>query len=182
MYLYWPVEAQHVCMHAGLFHGTECNTKDAVIVCCCGWCASSTDTCIQAHVHSLTRHLYKRLSGMKHSNGAPLCEIFGRHDHPAPEEVQGGIVNFELKDPQGRIVSYKLVEQEAANAGFHIRTGAQTFRFVQHSAFCYELDRAMKNPNTGTRCDLGQCTRIVLHLPMHRNPLRAWHTVIMRVK
>ena len=75
-------------------------------------------------MHSQTRHLYTRLAGMKHSNGEPLCEIFGRHEHPAPEQVQGGILNFEVKDPEGRIVSYKLVEKEAASQGFHIRTGA----------------------------------------------------------
>jgi molybdenum cofactor sulfurtransferase len=60
---------------------------------------------------------------MKHSNGKPLCEIFGRHTHPATEQVQGGIVNFEVRDPEGRVISYRRVEKEAASAGFHIRTG-----------------------------------------------------------
>ena len=84
-------------------------------------------------MHSLTRHLYTRLAGMKHSNGEPLCEIFGRHEHPAPEQVQGGVLNFEVKDPEGRIVSYKLVEKEAALQGFHIRTGVTSRTAALHS-------------------------------------------------
>jgi molybdenum cofactor sulfurtransferase len=82
---------------------------------------------IQAHVHALTRYLFTRLSALKHGNGTPLLEIFGNHGHPSPEEVQGGIVNFEVMDPDGLIVSYRLVEEEAAKAGFHIRTGATPF-------------------------------------------------------
>ena len=74
---------------------------------------------------------------MQHSNGAPLCEIFGRHDHPAPEQVQGGIVNFEVRDPEGTIVSYKLVEREAASAGFHIRTGAIWCTVVLNTTACH---------------------------------------------
>lgn len=78
---------------------------------------------IQAHVHALTRHLFRRLDGMRHANGAPLVQIFGKHRHPAPEAVQGGIVNFEVLDADGAVVSYRLIEKEAADAGFHIRTG-----------------------------------------------------------
>lgn len=79
---------------------------------------------IQAHVHALTRHLFRRLDGMRHTNGAPLLQIFGKHRHPAPEAVQGGIVNFEVLDAEGNVVSYRLIEKESADAGFHIRTGA----------------------------------------------------------
>lgn len=79
---------------------------------------------IQSHVHALTRHLFTRLAAMRHATGKPLVQIFGKHRHPAPEEVQGGIVNFEVLDPEGEVRSYREVEAEAATAGFHIRTGA----------------------------------------------------------
>lgn len=79
---------------------------------------------IQDHVHALTRHAYSRLSALRHANGAPLLEIFGNHRHPSPRDVQGGIINFEVLDPAGEVVSYRLVEREAAAAGFHIRTGS----------------------------------------------------------
>jgi len=39
--------------------------------------------------------------------------------------VQGPIINFSLKSPQGETLSYKAFEEEAADAGFHLRTGAE---------------------------------------------------------
>lgn len=40
-------------------------------------------------------------------------------------QVQGGIVNFEVLRPDGSVFSYKTFEREAAEAGFHVRTGAE---------------------------------------------------------
>ena len=81
---------------------------------------------IQKHVHALTRHLYARLSALRHGNGAPLAVIFGAHDHANPRAAQGAIVNFEVLDPAGALVSYRTVEKSAADAGFHIRAGARS--------------------------------------------------------
>ncbi|EFJ44557.1 hypothetical protein VOLCADRAFT_64703 [Volvox carteri f. nagariensis] len=78
---------------------------------------------IQAHVACLTEWLYSRLASLRHSNGAPMLAIFGKHH--MPNHRQGGIVNFELLKPDGSIFSYKTVEKEAAGAGFHLRTGAE---------------------------------------------------------
>jgi molybdenum cofactor sulfurtransferase len=39
--------------------------------------------------------------------------------------VQGGILNFEVLRPDGSVFSYKTFEREAADAGFHVRTGAE---------------------------------------------------------
>jgi molybdenum cofactor sulfurtransferase len=80
-------------------------------------------TAVHDHVHSLTRHAYERLAALKHTNGAPMLTIFGAHDHQEPEAVQGGIINFEVLDCDGELVSYRTVEKEAADAGFHIRAG-----------------------------------------------------------
>ena len=79
---------------------------------------------IQSHVGSLTQYLYKELSALKHSNGRPMLEIFGKHGRQDSGRVQGGIVNFELLKPSGGVLSYKTFELEAAKAGFHVRTGA----------------------------------------------------------
>jgi molybdenum cofactor sulfurtransferase len=87
---------------------------------------------IQAHVHALTRHLFTRLEHLSHSSGAPLAEVFGRHRHPDAASMQGAIVNFEILDPQGVTVSYKLVEREAARAGFHVRTGLRSLLACAH--------------------------------------------------
>ncbi len=40
-------------------------------------------------------------------------------------QVQGGIINFELRSPSGQPMSYKTFEREASEAGFHLRTGAE---------------------------------------------------------
>jgi molybdenum cofactor sulfurtransferase len=41
------------------------------------------------------------------------------------QQVQGGILNFEVLRPDGSVFSYKTFEREAADAGFHVRTGAE---------------------------------------------------------
>ncbi|KXZ42547.1 hypothetical protein GPECTOR_136g630 [Gonium pectorale] len=80
---------------------------------------------VQAHVAALTEWLYTRLASLRHSNGAPMLAIFGKHHMPNHRKVQGGILNFELLRPDGSIFSYKTFEREAATAGFHVRTGAE---------------------------------------------------------
>eukprot|EP00192_Tetraselmis_astigmatica_P006998 CAMPEP_0117665662 /NCGR_PEP_ID=MMETSP0804-20121206/9940_1 /TAXON_ID=1074897 /ORGANISM="Tetraselmis astigmatica, Strain CCMP880" /LENGTH=786 /DNA_ID=CAMNT_0005473111 /DNA_START=68 /DNA_END=2428 /DNA_ORIENTATION=- len=80
---------------------------------------------IQAHVQCLTDYLYKALKSMKHSNGNPMAVIFGKHDHPDKEKVQGGIVNFEVLGADGGVLSYREIQQAAGEAGFHLRTGAE---------------------------------------------------------
>ncbi|GIL62185.1 hypothetical protein Vafri_16451 [Volvox africanus] len=80
---------------------------------------------VQEHVACLTEWLYTRLAALRHSNGAPMLAIFGKHNMPNHRQVQGGIVNFELLKPDGSIFSYKTVEREAAGTGFHLRTGAE---------------------------------------------------------
>eukprot|EP00210_Caulerpa_lentillifera_P000805 g779.t1 len=80
---------------------------------------------IQQHVTSLTEWLYRRLNSLQHSNGRPLVKIFGKHGAPNSRDVQGGILNFELLGPNGKVLSYKSFELEAAKSGFHIRTGIE---------------------------------------------------------
>lgn len=47
------------------------------------------------------------------------------HLLPCASQVQGGILNFEVLRPDGSVFSYKTFEREAAEAGFHVRTGAE---------------------------------------------------------
>lgn len=44
---------------------------------------------IQRHVWSLTRWAYEQLSGLRHSNGAPVVRVYGKHDQD-DKAVQGG--------------------------------------------------------------------------------------------
>lgn len=80
---------------------------------------------VQSHVHSITDYLYNQLSNLQHSNGRPMLRVFGKHHYPNAREVQGGILNFEMLRPDGSVFSYKTFEREAAEAGFHVRTGAE---------------------------------------------------------
>lgn len=80
---------------------------------------------IQAHVASLTEYVYNRMSNLRHSNGKPMLQIFGKHHFNNARQVQGGILNFEVLRPDGSVFSYKTFEREAAEAGFHVRTGAE---------------------------------------------------------
>jgi hypothetical protein len=43
---------------------------------------------IQAHVACLTEWLYARLASLRHSNGAPMLAIFGKHNMPNHRQVR----------------------------------------------------------------------------------------------
>ena len=79
----------------------------------------------QAHVWSLTAWTYTQLCALMHSNGAPLVTIFGHHAAPDARKTQGGILNFEILQDDGTPVSYRSVQEASAEAGFHLRTGAE---------------------------------------------------------
>jgi molybdenum cofactor sulfurtransferase len=82
-------------------------------------------TKIQSHVAALTEWTFEAMTKLKHSNGAPMVKIFGKHGRSDQRKVQGGIINFEPLSPSGQPLSYRTFEREAAAAGFHVRTGAE---------------------------------------------------------
>lgn len=43
---------------------------------------------ISKHVWSLTRYLYEHMMELRHGNGAPVVEVYGKHDQADPK-VQG---------------------------------------------------------------------------------------------
>jgi molybdenum cofactor sulfurtransferase len=74
---------------------------------------------INAHVMRLTGTLLDQLHGLRHANGAPMVRIYG----PEGMEGRGGTVAFNLLDPQGELVDFRMVEQRANDAGISLRTG-----------------------------------------------------------
>eukprot|EP00884_Botryococcus_braunii_P001647 jgi/Botrbrau1/11483/Bobra.0360s0010.1 len=80
---------------------------------------------VQRHVAALSHYLYLQLVSLKHRNGAPVVRIFGKHNQANWQEVQGGIVNFEVLNPAGAPYSYRTFQLESAAAGIHVRTGAE---------------------------------------------------------
>ncbi|KAL6774590.1 hypothetical protein ACKKBG_A25570 [Auxenochlorella protothecoides x Auxenochlorella symbiontica] len=78
---------------------------------------------IKRHVGTLAAHLYDRVRGLRHSNGAPLLRVFGKHEDPRRAEVQAATLNFEILTPRGGIYSYRTAGVEAAAAGVYMRLG-----------------------------------------------------------
>jgi len=78
---------------------------------------------VQRHVRALTEYAYDTMSSLRHSNGAPMLKIYGKHHMPNRHEVQGGVVNFTVLRANADPLGYVQVQLESAAAGFHIRTG-----------------------------------------------------------
>jgi hypothetical protein len=67
---------------------------------------------------------------------------------------QGGILNFEVLRPDGGVFSYKTFEREAAEAGFHVRTGAEC-----NPGACYNYLGVQVKPGGGG-CWPGRAPRV----------------------
>jgi selenocysteine lyase/cysteine desulfurase len=75
---------------------------------------------IHDHVSALQAWTYSQLSALRHSNGQPLLDIFGRHDTPSRQSC---LFQFLVHAPNGSVVPAEEVEVVAAAAGVHLRTG-----------------------------------------------------------
>jgi selenocysteine lyase/cysteine desulfurase len=74
---------------------------------------------VQRRVTMLTGWLLQSLGRLKHSNGAPLVQLYG----PSGMTGRGGTVAFNFLDPAGRVVDERAVARDAAAAGISLRTG-----------------------------------------------------------
>ncbi|KAJ4461391.1 Molybdenum cofactor sulfurase [Paratrimastix pyriformis] len=77
---------------------------------------------ILAHTFALWDYTAQQMKGLKHSNGLPLVEFYGRHDTRDPHR-QGPILNFNLRKPDGSYFGYHEVSELAAQNNIHLRTG-----------------------------------------------------------
>ncbi|MEV6493710.1 aminotransferase class V-fold PLP-dependent enzyme, partial [Actinoplanes sp. NPDC051633] len=74
---------------------------------------------IRERVRALTGWLLSRLAESRHTNGNPMCRVYG----PPGPDGRGGTVAFNLLDPDGAVVDERLVAAEATKAGLSLRTG-----------------------------------------------------------
>jgi len=74
---------------------------------------------INTHLMRLTKTLIDELNDLRHSNGAPLINIYG----PEGLEDRGGTVAFNLLDPEGKTIDCRYVEEAASAADLSLRTG-----------------------------------------------------------
>ncbi|KAG2761835.1 Molybdenum cofactor sulfurase [Phytophthora cactorum] len=74
---------------------------------------------ISAHTAALRALLVDKLPGLKHWNGRPVCEIYGKTD----SEQQGPIVTCNYIRSDGSYVGYSEVHKLAEIHNIHLRTG-----------------------------------------------------------
>jgi molybdenum cofactor sulfurtransferase len=67
----------------------------------------------------LTGWLLQHLSSLRHSNGAPLVEIYG----PRDLVDRGGTIALNFHDPRGEVFNFHRIEQEASKSNISLRTG-----------------------------------------------------------
>jgi selenocysteine lyase/cysteine desulfurase len=76
---------------------------------------------IEAHVESLRAWTAPRLAALRHPGGAPLLRLFGAHGRGP--RVQSGVFAFLVLHANGSSRAAPWVQQDAAAAGLHVRSG-----------------------------------------------------------
>jgi selenocysteine lyase/cysteine desulfurase len=74
---------------------------------------------IHDRVMCLTEWLLDALTGLRHANGAPVVQIFG----PTDTSERGGTITLLMRDPDGRPIDDRRVEELANRVGISLRTG-----------------------------------------------------------
>jgi selenocysteine lyase/cysteine desulfurase len=74
---------------------------------------------IHTRVMCLAGWLLTDLTSLRHSNGAPLAQVYG----PVDGHMRGGTITMNLYDPQGQFLDHRLVEQRANAVNISLRTG-----------------------------------------------------------
>eukprot|EP00753_Platysulcus_tardus_P021037 PLAT8594.1.p1 GENE.PLAT8594.1~~PLAT8594.1.p1 ORF type:complete len:800 (-),score=345.06 PLAT8594.1:852-3251(-) len=77
---------------------------------------------VQEHTFTLIALLYSSMCDLRHYNGAPVCQVYGKHDACDPE-AQGGVLMLNLLRADGSYVGYAEVEKVASLNNIQIRTG-----------------------------------------------------------
>ncbi|MBD0318976.1 MAG: aminotransferase class V-fold PLP-dependent enzyme [Gemmatimonadetes bacterium] len=113
---------------------------------------------INQHVMRLTGRLLAELASLRHSGGAPMVRVYG----PEDSVMRGGSVAFNLIDPAGETVDFRVVEQRTNEAGVSIRTGffcnpgAAEFAFEYEDADAFRCIQTL-TPETFTLQQFSDC-------------------------
>lgn len=89
---------------------------------------------INRHVMALTGSLLDGLQALRHSNGRPVVRLYG----PPSTADRGGTVTFNVLDPDGLEVDFKVVEARANAENISIRTGCFCNPGAAEAAFHYQ--------------------------------------------
>lgn len=74
---------------------------------------------ISERVRCLTGWLLENLYALKHSNGHPMCRIYG----PVNTEMRGGTITLNFYGPDEKLLDYRRIEELANLEGISLRTG-----------------------------------------------------------
>ncbi|KAF9206670.1 hypothetical protein BGZ49_002031 [Haplosporangium sp. Z 27] len=117
---------------------------------------------ISPHVTALHKLMYKAMKGLKHYNGAPLCDIYVEsqdQDGKVSEsslvgnpETYGPILNFNLKRSNGNWIGYGDVERLASMKNIHVRTGGFCNPGSMQRWLNLSADEVKKNLEAGHVC------------------------------
>jgi molybdenum cofactor sulfurtransferase len=97
---------------------------------------------INTHVSRITQQLIEGLAALRHSNGAPVIELYG----PRTAHARGGTVAFNVRGPDGRIVDFESVIDAAAALNISVRGGCFCNPGASEHAFGFtaqQIDRAL---------------------------------------
>lgn len=136
------------------------------------WLAEVGVDRVRERVRCLAEWLVRGLTGLTHSDGRPLAEVYG----PLAGADRGATVVFNLLDPAGRWVDERAVARDASRAGISVRTGCFCNPGAAEVAFelgADELDSEMfhRRPYTLEEylklvgMDTGGAVRVSLGLP-----------------
>jgi molybdenum cofactor sulfurtransferase len=108
---------------------------------------------ISKHTAALADLLYNGLKKLRHSNEAPVCELYTRGSAPyRNNQMQGPVVAFNLRNSFGAWVSNVEFERLAGVKNFHIRTGGVCNPGGIASALGLEPWEMKRNFSAGFRC------------------------------
>jgi selenocysteine lyase/cysteine desulfurase len=92
---------------------------------------------IEAHVARLAARLMGALLDLRHDNRQPVIRLYG----PRDLRHRGGVVTFNVNDPDGVPVPYSTVEARARIAGVAVRGGCFCNPGASEAAFGFDAGR-----------------------------------------
>lgn len=114
---------------------------------------------VASHVSFLSTRLHMGLTGLRHKNGEPVCEMYSpgkaeKHSTGDCTEVlhPGPIVAFNLRNQGGAWISLTEVDKLASLKDFHIRTGGVCNPGGIASALKLQPWEIRRNFSVGFRC------------------------------
>lgn len=91
---------------------------------------------IQSHVASLTEYLYDRMANLRHSNGKPMLQIFGKHHFSNHREVGLGTGSTVDASADRRAMVVSALATSITNSYVCHRTGMSQAGICRSVASC----------------------------------------------